>query len=278
MSQQPWGQQPGPAGGCFTCGGPHRKQGCPRRMSQRSAGKGGGKGKGKGKSKGNIVNPNANVQCHKCGRWGHKQVNCRVVADVEHPEQNSEGQEEEALIGGLGGAGDPWPLICGFTPSHSRRRRNRTPMLNGLGPIDVEMRPMDIPEPEGEIELEKEYVKMEEEDDEPEEEYVEPVEQFDLEKQGGGAAKNPRLAPPFTTNGRAGSKQNGGAVKTPRQAPPFISDGRAGSKQGGGAASIPRPRVGGEIHSAPGGHQGGEAAKIPGEREAWRLKTGTTLF
>ena len=156
MSQQPWRQQPGPAGGCFTCGGPHRKQYCPRRMSQQPAGKRGGKGKGKGKGK--TVNPNAIVQCHKCGRWGHKQVNCRVVADVEHPEQDSEEQEVEALIGGLGDAGDPWPLIYGITPSHSRRRRNRTPMLNGLGPIDVEVWPVDIRESEEEIDLEKEYV------------------------------------------------------------------------------------------------------------------------
>ena len=66
-------------------------------------------------------------------------------------------------------------------------------------------------------------------------------------------------------------------MKTPRLVPPFTSDGRAGSKQGGGAASTPRPRVGGEIHSAPGGHQGGEAAKTSEEREAWCFKTGMNL-
>ena len=156
----------------------------------------------------------------RCGRWGHKQVNCRVVADVGNPEQDPEELEEEALIGGLGDAGDPWPLIYGIMPSHPRRRRNRTPMLTGLGPIDVEMWPVDSPESEEEIELEKEYVKMEEKDDEPEGEYVEPVEQFDLEKQGGGAARIPRPAPPFTNNGRAGSKQDG-AVETPRPVPLF---------------------------------------------------------
>eukprot|EP00972_Heterocapsa_arctica_P099102 14624977-Heterocapsa_arctica.AAC.1 len=93
QSMQP--MQRGPRGGCYTCGGPHRQQDC-RRVQWRP---GGGQqqprqqqqpGGQRLQQQQNVprqqygqprVNPDANLRCLKCGRWGHRRANCRMIGE-----------------------------------------------------------------------------------------------------------------------------------------------------------------------------------------------------
>ena len=126
-------QGPGLRGGCFSCGGPHRQQNCPyQQRNAPRAGKGnwhaaprqqpqqlqrwqsswgGGKAQQKGgKRQGGrqgqarqqgrrAPNPDANSQCGKRKRWGHRRRDCRSVNDFEDEEEDY--REESALVGGV---------------------------------------------------------------------------------------------------------------------------------------------------------------------------------
>ena len=89
--------QPGPRGGCFTCGGPHRQQDCPKAR----------KGKGKSATPAKS-NPDTNLQCGRCKLWGHRRKNCRRVMAIEE-EENA---QVPALVGGVSRWEEEEPLIA----------------------------------------------------------------------------------------------------------------------------------------------------------------------
>ena len=105
-------QQRGPRRYCFGCGGPHRQQDCPRRRQG-----GGGQGLPRRRQQPQQQqnrqrqNPDANMQCRKCGMWWHRFSACPVVGELQDPQEQDCEQEQPELIGGVEKPGDEEPLI-----------------------------------------------------------------------------------------------------------------------------------------------------------------------